>query len=579
MARTRETGPRRATRAAAADELEDPPPRADDDDDDADLFDDDEEEDNGGDNLDANIRADTIAMFQRVLTFREGAATALYDDQQVTDFESLRELDDDAIKELCRSIAKEGHPISVIAQNRLKLLVFWAKHMWRTCRGVDELTDVDYDEDIKPLQDQKGLEDSLDESKEPEPPTMTLTPTSAASCFTQMKMYLAKCRGRLGIPLDYVIRAQLKGPLDLPEDAPEDPPAFGKPDSPYMTIDAELTARAAILRIDLTQNQLSQALDILEDKGPFTQTFIQDSARVYDILHTVWGTSQTWTHARAVAGKTKNGRKAYRTLHAQLLGGQQLVASGAAIITKLQSLRFEGERRGFPFDKYVALHVQGHVEHDDLQQYGVDALTETLKIHWFQKGISDKSFEAVRASINATPSNFTTFTAVQEAYVSFYLQQKQTDPPRGRQLSSVSGGRSGGSRTGDRGRGRGGGNRSKGIFSAEELAACKVANRDYSNEEYKKLTPLQKQKLYQLRNPDKQLGTGPSRQSRRGGTDGATVASTNTSGAKRANNDSRGDTDGDDDQTAKSRNRDMSPVAGRQRTGSAKAQKMDKADD
>ena len=196
-----------------------------------------------------------------------------------------------------------------------------------------------------------------------------------------------------------------------------------------------------------------------------------------------------------------------------------------------------------------------------------------------QRGIIDKSFEAVRASINAAPTNFTTFTAVQEAYVSFYLQQKQTDPPRGRQLSSVSGGRSGGSRTGDRGRGRGGGNRSKGIFSAEELAACKVANRDYSPEEYKKLTPLQKQKLYQLRNPGKQLGTGPSRQSRRGGTDGATVASTNTSGAKRANNDSRGDTDGDDDQTAKSRNRDMSPVAGRQRTGSAKAQKMDKADD
>jgi hypothetical protein len=250
-------------------------------------------------------------------------------------------------------------------------------------------------------------------------------------------------------------------------------------------------------------------------------------------------------------------------------------------MTKLQSLRFEGKRRGFPFDKYVALHVQGHVKHDNLQQYRVDPLTETLKILWFQKGIINKSFEAVCASINAAPTNFTTFTAVQEAYVSFHLQQKQTDPPRGRQLSSVrSGGRSGGSRTGDRGRGRGGWNRSKGIFSAKELAACKVANRDYFNEEYKKLTPLQKQKLYQLRYPDKQLGTDPSRQSHRGGTtDGATVASTNTSEAKRANNDSRGDTEGEDNQTIKSRNRDMSTVAGCQRTGSAKAQKMDKADD
>jgi hypothetical protein len=166
--------------------------------------------------------------------------------------------------------------------------------MWRTSRGVDKLTNVDYEEDIKPLQDQKALEDSLDESKEePEPPTMMLTPTTAVACFTQMKMYLAKCRGRLGVPLDYVIRAQLKGPHYAPEDCPEDPPAFGKPESPYMTINAELTACAAILRIDLTHDQLSQALDVLEEKGSFTQTFIQDSAKVYGILHTVWGTSQS----------------------------------------------------------------------------------------------------------------------------------------------------------------------------------------------------------------------------------------------------------------------------------------------
>jgi hypothetical protein len=142
--------------------------------------------------------------------------------------------------------------------------------MWGTCRGVDDLTDIDYEEDIKPLRDQKALEDSLDESREPEPPTMTLTPATAAACFTQMKMYLAKCRERLGVPLDYVVRAQLKGPYDGPEDAPADPPAFGSLESPYMTINAELTARAAILRFDLTHAQLAQASDVLKKKGPFT---------------------------------------------------------------------------------------------------------------------------------------------------------------------------------------------------------------------------------------------------------------------------------------------------------------------
>ena len=65
-------------------------------------------------------------------------------------------------------------------------------------------------------------------------------------------------------------------------------------------------------------------------------------------------------------------------------------------VSPLRPSKFDGEKRGFTFDKYVALHVQGHVEHDDLQQYGVDPLTEELKILWFQSGITDKTFDAVR---------------------------------------------------------------------------------------------------------------------------------------------------------------------------------------
>ncbi len=84
-----------------------------------------------------------IAMYVRILGFKEGIATTLYDDQQITDTDHLRELDDPTIKELCRQIGKEGHPVSMISQNCLKLLVFWQKHMGRTSRGVDDLSKVD----------------------------------------------------------------------------------------------------------------------------------------------------------------------------------------------------------------------------------------------------------------------------------------------------------------------------------------------------------------------------------------------------------------------------------------------------
>ncbi len=87
------------------------------------------------------------------------------------------------------------------------------------------------------------------------------------------------------------------------------------------------------------------------------------------------------------------------------------------------------------------------------------------------------------------------------------------------------------------------------------------------------MTPLQQQKLFTLRYPDKKLGSGPTRQPRGGGkSDSASIASTNTS-AKRNHEDPEG---GDDqDKTTWGRNRDLSPVAGRQRT----KQKTDKVDE
>ncbi len=58
--------------------------------------------------IEAVLRQSTIAMFRRVLIFNDGAATSLYDDQMITTFDVLRELDDDTIKEICRAIKKPG---------------------------------------------------------------------------------------------------------------------------------------------------------------------------------------------------------------------------------------------------------------------------------------------------------------------------------------------------------------------------------------------------------------------------------------------------------------------------------------
>jgi hypothetical protein len=101
--------------------------------------------------LKARICMTTFDMLKCVLLFSQGAVEALYDNQMVTTLDVLQDLTDDIIKELCHTIRKPGgdgpgHQISNLSVTRLKLFALWARHMWRTSRGVDDWTDMTYDE-------------------------------------------------------------------------------------------------------------------------------------------------------------------------------------------------------------------------------------------------------------------------------------------------------------------------------------------------------------------------------------------------------------------------------------------------
>ncbi len=208
----------------------------------------------------------------------------------ITTLDVLRDLTDDIIKELCRAIRKPGgdgpgHQISELSVTHLKLFAFWARHMWRTSRGVDDWTNMTYDE-VKTLTNQKTLEDNLLDSKPPETPAMTLNLHSAAKAFSDMLIILGKMWGIAGHPLSYVPRPSLKGPYDADmDDKTEDPLPFGQPGSPYVSIDDELCRRAPILCTDLSHTQLSANLETLESDGPFEPSFLANMVTVYNVLH------------------------------------------------------------------------------------------------------------------------------------------------------------------------------------------------------------------------------------------------------------------------------------------------------
>jgi hypothetical protein len=61
--------------------------------------------------LETRIRETTMDMFKRVLFFGQGAAEALYNDQMITALDTLQDLTDNIIKELCCAIRKPGEDV------------------------------------------------------------------------------------------------------------------------------------------------------------------------------------------------------------------------------------------------------------------------------------------------------------------------------------------------------------------------------------------------------------------------------------------------------------------------------------
>jgi hypothetical protein len=242
-------------------------------------------------------------------------------------------------------------------------------------------------------------------------------------------------------------------------------------------------------------------------------------ATVYNILLSCWGKSCWWHHVKKFS-KTKNRQQVYQTLHTLFLDRQQVVSTGNAIVTKLQSFRYEGDHKNLYFDKYMNLHVEQHNQHTDLQEYGVAPLAKSLKTLWFQDGIRDPSLNAVKASINANRANFTDFDSVKDACVEFKCTENPTNDPKTQQLVSVARGGCGGGNypcRPDRGQGPQTPDKCQmGLVPQSEVdKQTHIVNRHYSDAKWAQLTPAEKQNIWQLRNPGKTPGTGPTRHDRR----------------------------------------------------------------
>jgi hypothetical protein len=288
---------------------------------------------------------------------------------------------------------KQGHVCPMDAVALLKLTVWGAKHMDRISRSLEP---EDITEDwCESWCNQIDLEKNWDnEVATDDYPKCDNASKKPGKFFEDLETLLGRMRGVTGIPLLRVVRQPL-----IPEDADDDP-RTGTPDSEYLTLDDEMTARAPIILED--EENIVDDDEEQEKAGPFDPVFLQDRKKVWTILCAICHGSHLYVHIKRFRVKT-DGRGAWFSLKDFLLGKDHVARTVRELETTLKTLSYKGEGRRFNFAKYRTAHTEQHDIAESLMEHDFPGLSMDQKIQYFLDGIKTNTLEVAKATVRANP--------------------------------------------------------------------------------------------------------------------------------------------------------------------------------
>ena len=378
-------------------------------------------------------------------------------EQGMDSFARLHLFSDDDVKQVCKVIRRPadgnvGVEVSFMTEKSLRKLAHFARHFHTIQRQLDENEATE--ERFEALWELKEAEDA-EEQVDAEIPKKFTTDEHARQTMEDIDAYLFAKKGKLGAPLAYVVRDN----VELP-DAADDP---GYDDMEY-------------------EEQLVQRS---RHSGP---AFTQDRKSVWTLLYSVFHDTPGWSwisrHSRS-----KNGRQAYLDLRTHFLGKAHTDRLVSRAEATLQKCFYTGTSRTFTFNK-LATRLQSCF--NDMES---EELTEARKVRYLLRSIErSQLLTAPRAVIIASDVYSNSFKKSIEL-LSTYIEKHSSMQSDNRNLSAYGQGRGGGRGRGGRsgGRGRGAGGRGRGDGKLQ------VANRYYTPNEWRQLTPDQQQQVRQLR--------------------------------------------------------------------------------
>ena len=410
-------------------------------------------------------------------------------EQGILSLDVLKDMSDDEIKNACVIIRRLPRPnpnnaaqpllpvpITIINEKYLKLAAYYIRHLDRTQRAF-----VPAFATIARLEEMQVLKDEEKEAKD-----KSVTPLAKLESIAKIRVaienindHLLKLRGSSGVPLSYITRG-----LSIPD------PATLYPDD------------------------ISEMIGRAPHAGRF---YRGDNEEVWKVIRTVLYDSDGWSWVTSFEA-TKDGRGAYIALLQHYLGTSHQSLIKTTADANIENTYYDGDKRGFTFEKYCQIHKQAH---KDLADFG-EAMPEDRKVRKFLQGIRAQHLSQAKVTVLALPEYRDNFDRAVNFITSLTNSVAGASNTR-RNISSVGqkqkgrgdkGGRAGGREgrgRGGRGDGRGGygrgGRGNAGHYSGRGGRGTggrgnsgDITDRYYSYEEWTNLTGDQQQKVRDLRN-------------------------------------------------------------------------------
>jgi hypothetical protein len=237
-------------------------------------------------------------------------------------------------------------------------------------------------------------------------------------------------RGHCGVDdslLGYVTRK----PENLFPPAAADDPPMGAADSTHMSHDDEVVARHRIVN----QASATRTLKQHKNSGLFTEIYLSDRKRVWDLLSSLLGE----TDASAVIKPFKdkcNGRGAFLALWDHYLDPNNVDHMANKAEKSLATSRYHAKTRTFTFERLVLMHLKAHSILESLVEHGYNGIDERSKVCHLMEAIKTTKLDAAKAQIMANADLRTNFNACVTLFKDFIAQERSANGNE-RQISAL----------------------------------------------------------------------------------------------------------------------------------------------